>query len=266
MGITDLEIYNCLPVVLHGEALDWFRINKSKMPTFKDFSQALVSNFSVKNYQDKLMYEALARQQGKNEPITTFVTNIRLIFNQMEPRLPESRQIDIACNNLNPSYIQQIRRSHIKTFEDLIEEGKDVENNLDKIKNYKGPPNPNTALLKSAAWPKKSTERVQNAKKSPEKEEIAAIKSPKSTANNNARKPKNETTGENSKPTTSKPAEIDLADMPNAGECYKCRQQGHLFKECPNEAKYKFFCYRCGKGKVTIVKCPNCKDRIKKND
>lgn len=105
MGITDLEIYNCLPVVLHGEALDWFRINKSKMPTFKDFSQALVSNFSVKNYQDKLMYEALARQQGKNEPITTFVTNIRLIFNQMEPRLPESRQIDIACNNLNPSYI-----------------------------------------------------------------------------------------------------------------------------------------------------------------
>ena len=136
LGITHSEIYNCLPVVLHGEALDWFRINKSNMNTFEKISKALISNFSVKNYQDKLLYEALARQQGKNEPITTFVTNIRLIFNQMEPKLPHSRQLDITCNNLNPNYIQQIKRSQIKTFEDLIDEGNDVENNLEKIKSY----------------------------------------------------------------------------------------------------------------------------------
>lgn len=266
MGITQAEVYNCLPVVLHGEALDWFRINKTKLPNFEAFSKALVSNFSVKNYQNKLIYEALARQQGKNEPITTFITNIRLIFNQMEPQLPESRQIDIACNNLNPNYIQQIRRSHIKSFEDLIDEGKDVENNLDKIKNYKGPPNPSTALLKSAAWPKKSSERANITKKAPEKDELAATKSDKGTANNNTRKPKKESSSDKHTATNTKTTECDITDMPNAGECYKCRQQGHLFKDCPNESKLKFYCYRCGKGKVTVVKCPNCKDRKGKNE
>ena len=54
--------------------------------------------------------------------------------------------------------------------------------------------------------------------------------------------------------------------MPNVGECFKCRQQGHIFKECPNEPKYKYFFYSCGKGKVIVTKCPNCKDKEKKNE
>lgn len=262
MGITDIEIYNCLPVVLHGESLDWFRLNKSRFPNFQEFSKALISNFSVKNYQDKLMYEALARQQGRNESIATFVTNIRLIFNQMDPQLPQSRQIDIACNNLNPNYIQHIRRSHITTFENLVDEGKDIENNLEKIKNYKGPPNPSLALLKSAAWPKKSAERSHSNKKPPEKEDIAATKAMK-FENDKQQKGKNSPSVEIKGRV---PVTQNNSDMPNAGECFKCRQQGHLFKECPNEGKYRIFCYLCGKGKVTVVKCPNCKDRQKKNE
>ena len=53
MVITFCEIYNSLPVVLHGEALDWFRLNKSNFPTLLEFSQALITQYSVKNYQDK---------------------------------------------------------------------------------------------------------------------------------------------------------------------------------------------------------------------
>lgn len=200
------------------------------------------------------MHEAYARQQGKNEPITTFLTNIRLILNQMNPKLPLERQLDIAYNNLNPNFIPYIRRSHIKSFEDLTDEGKEIELNLEKIKNYKGAPNPSTALVKNAAWPKKSNIKVERKDNCPNKDEISATK----VSADSAKKIQEKT--ENKKTTDA------LEDMPNIGECYKCRQLGHNFKDCENEAKFRIFCFLCGKGKVTTPKCPNCKDRIKKNE
>lgn len=263
MAITDGEIYNSLPVVLHGEALDWFRLNKINFPTLEEFSKALISQFSVKNYQERLMHEAYARQQGKNEPITTFLINIRLIFNQMDPKLPLSRQLDIACNNLNPNFIPYIRRSHINSFDDLTNEGKEIELNLEKMKNYKGAPNPSTSLIKNAAWPKRSNIKSE-PKNSPNKDEISAIKSSSDSAKKITKKDQN--SAEKPVVKTESSNNTHLADMPNADECYECRQLGHNFKDCQNEAKYRIFCFSCGKGKVTVPKCPNCKGRPKKNE
>lgn len=80
MAISDVELYNSLPVVLHGEALDWFRLNKINFPTFEQFKKHFVLHFSPRNYQERLIQEAYSRQQGKNEPISSFITSIRLIF------------------------------------------------------------------------------------------------------------------------------------------------------------------------------------------
>ena len=210
------------------------------------------------------MHEAYARQQAKNEPITSFITNIRLIFNQMDPQLTLARQIDIACNNLNPNYIPYIRGSQINSFEKLIEEGKEVKLNVEKIKNYKGPPNPSTAIVKNAAWPKKQQNQNTNTKI---KKQLDEVEHTAATEPQKSRKPeKSPQKPKKDNNTQENPQKSNLEDMPNIGECYKCRQKGHIFKDCPNPAVYKYFCYSCGKGKVTVVKCPNCKDKRKEND
>ena len=211
------------------------------------------------------MHKAYARQQGNNEPITSFITNIRLIFNQMEQKLPLSRQLDIRCNNLNPNFIPYIRRSQMKSFEELTDEGKEVELNIEEMKNYKGPPNPASSIVKNAIWPKKSPAQTNNSsKKAPEKEELSAMKSTAFSAKRGPTPeiPKNAIVIEN----TEKINKNDIEDMPNLGECFKCRQQSHLFNDCPNPEKYEIFCYSCGKGKVTVPKCLNCKDLSKKNE
>ena len=73
-------------------------------------------------------------------------------------------------------------------------------------------------------------------------------------------------TSENEHPQKRKPENSELDDLPNVGECFKCRQVGHVFKDCLNSAIYKYFCYSCGTGNFTAIKCPNCKDRKKEND
>ena len=172
----------------------------------------------------------------------------------MKSILPLERQLYIAYSNLNPNFIPYIRRSHIKSFEDLTDEGKKTELNLEEIKNYKGPPNPSLALVKNAAWTKKSFTKSEQKNNSVRKDEVSAIKNSDSAIKNTPKQPKPQ------------PKNIDLADMPNINECFKCRQLGHTFKDCVNEAKYRIFCFSCGKGKVTSPKCPNCKNRVKKNE
>lgn len=181
----------------------------------------------------------------------------------MSPKLALERQLDICCNNLKPNYIPYIKRSRIDSFEKLTEEGKEIEEGLEKIKNYKGAPNPANTLIKNSAWPRKPPQKNDNAKKkTSEKEEIAAIKSESNKKPQKPQKPPADDRTKMEKPQNDN-EEVDF--MPKEGACYRCRLEGHRFKDCENPAKYKYFCYRCGKGKVTVVKCPNCKDR-KKNE
>ncbi|KAI8116189.1 hypothetical protein CVS40_11703 [Lucilia cuprina] len=42
--------------------------------------------------------------------------------------------------------------------------------------------------------------------------------------------------------------------------CWNCRQNGHMFMDCPAEER-SIFCYRCGKPDVIAPNCVNCRNR-----
>lgn len=103
MSISDPEIYNSSPVILHCEALNWFRLNIANFSTRNELYKVFIHQYRVRNFQDRLMHKSYAGQQAKNEPITLFVTNLRVISDQINPQLSLNRNLDIACNNLNPN-------------------------------------------------------------------------------------------------------------------------------------------------------------------
>lgn len=151
----------------------------------------------------------------------------------------------------------------IDSFEKLVDEGKEIESNVEKIKNFKGPPNPHTAVVKNAAWPKKSSPKTE---KKDHVEQTAAVKdSEKRKRQNNSPQKNNVQIKSEEKPLRTEIPHPDSENMPNPGECWKCRQHGDLFKNCTNDAKFKYFRYSCGKDKVTVVKCPNCRNKQKEN-
>lgn len=152
-------------------------------------------------------------------------------------------------------------RRSIKTFDDLIEEGKVVELKNQQIKNYKENPNISIPWSKDKPKIKKHTDKNKSEKEmgSP----IAAIKDKshkeKKTPNTNKQKafpqPEiNKNSSDQSKPVSEKTA---VSDLPEPGQCFKCRKFGHVWKDCPNEG-HKYFCYGCGKPNVIRTKCLHC--------
>lgn len=133
MGLTQDEIFCCLPVVLQQEAFEWFRLKESKFVNFKSFKTQFLEPYRVPYFQDRLAEEARLRTQGKNKPIQSYVTCLRLIFEKLDPKLPLDRQLDRAVQNLNPTYALQINRKEVKIFEDLLTLGKQVEVKLHNI-------------------------------------------------------------------------------------------------------------------------------------
>ena len=53
--------------------------------------------------------------------------------------------------------------------------------------------------------------------------------------------------------------ESKYPDLPRPGECFRCREQGHLFKACTGNNIFKFFCYSCGRANTVASECPTCK-------
>ena len=130
MGLSEDEMFCSLPSVLTHEALEWFRLEEKRLSNFANFRKAFLEHYRIPFYQERLLEEARLRTQALTEPIVSFITCIRIIFDKLEPPLPLSRQLDLTRRNLNPHFAMYIDRYQISSFEDLLEKGKLVENKL----------------------------------------------------------------------------------------------------------------------------------------
>lgn len=275
MGLSEEELFCTLPVVLTNEALEWFRLEEKHFSSFTMFKSAFLEHYKIPYYQDRLMEEARQRTQALREPITSFLTCIRIIFDKMNPQLSLTRQLDIACQNLNPTFSLQVNRSQIHSFDDLLSAGKQVEVKLINMQKYKEPPSADNAVLANAAWhpPKDQKPPQQPKKQKPiveKKNEIASAK--EIISSDKVQKKKTNPPKEKKSPVTTDTVKVTTVEdkssqskiekfpeMPRPGECFKCRQPGHIFKICTNDPVFKSFCYSCGRAKTIAPKCPTCK-------
>ena len=284
LGLSEDEIFCCLPAVLQNEALEWFRLEESNLKNFQNFKRLFLEHYSVPYFQDRIVEELRLRTQGKHESIQAYVTCLRLLFNKMDPPLPLERQLDKAVQNLNPTYAFQINRRDVNSFSDLLTLGKQVEVKLLNIHQYREPPPAAKALLSSAAYhpPKednKSSKKQTNEKKVALKAEVSAVKDSNlenldataSQTKNSQRKDKvyrrtANQVGNNAPKSEIKNSEIEHGEMPKPSECFKCRTQGHKFTDCKRRAVFKRFCYGCGRANKIKPDCPTCKKPKKENE
>ena len=121
MGLSKNELFCSLPSKLTNEALEWFRLEEKRLNNFTNFRKAFLEHYKIPYYQERILDEACQRTQALSKSIVSYLTCIRIIFDKLDPPLPISRQLDIACRNLNPEYAMLIDRHLISNFEVLFE-------------------------------------------------------------------------------------------------------------------------------------------------
>lgn len=264
LGITGDEILKNLTSVLSGEALEWFRLKQNSFNSYDHFKGVFKKQYTVANYQERLHEEIEARKQAKNEPITTFLTNMQILFDKLEPPYDLERQLNITFKKLNPDYLSQIDRSDFNDFESFLTKGKSVEFKLLHMKQYKNPNPVENPLVTQAAW--RANEK-SDKKKSPTKREKASAAIEETAAAQHAQKNKKSPKSPNKessakKMDTKNVADIFKEDLPPQNTCFKCRKENHSFKDCTNEG-LKYFCYSCGRKNVVIKRCTTqgCKEK-----
>ncbi|CAB0035620.1 unnamed protein product [Trichogramma brassicae] len=235
----------------------WYRTHKRRFVTFADFETAFKNMYIGPCDEDDIMDELQHRVQGKNEPISEYMTFVRHLVMQLEDPPTEKKLARMVWRNLRAAYrlvlndecpnsidtieSRGLKYERVRALDAKIEKsGKDRAAHADTKGVKVG------ALvveLTYASAPSGNASKQRNSRNG--KKNASA----KSNANANANASVSANSSANSTPSA-------IADAPVAqqttssqlhsaaggfiGACYTCSQTGHRASRCPRTK-----CYQC---------------------
>lgn len=125
--IPDASAVNGMPMLLQGDAAEWWRGVKSKAKTFNDVIKMLREAFSPPKPAWRIYSEIYEDKQQKNESTDTFIRKKRTLFAQLSDVPAESSQIDMVFGMLHANIRERVYRHKIKTFEELLADAREAE-------------------------------------------------------------------------------------------------------------------------------------------
>jgi len=117
-GLTHEQLLRCLPELISGEPLLWYRNNREFWENWEDFVTAFRLSYLPHN-NTALDREIRDRVQRPNEPFRTYATELQTMMRRLGG-LSAAQQIDRIYENMRPTYRRYIRRSEVKQVGELI--------------------------------------------------------------------------------------------------------------------------------------------------
>jgi len=114
-GLTNEQLLRCLPELIAGEPLLWYRNNRK---SWGDFVASFRLCYLPHNHT-ALDREIRDQIQKPSEAFRAYATALQTMMRRLNGLSP-SQQIDRIYENMKPSYRRYIRRTEIKTVEELI--------------------------------------------------------------------------------------------------------------------------------------------------
>lgn len=107
-------------------------VQRDKTVNWDDLVEKLRKYFLPSNYDEQLMEEINRRKQDPEERLSSYLLKMRSLVSRMTVPLPEKLQVQKIQNNLSPFYLMQMGLTKAKTYGELFE----LARGLDEKKNF----------------------------------------------------------------------------------------------------------------------------------
>jgi hypothetical protein len=112
---------------LRGEALRWFKNNKSTFASWTDFVKGLKEMFLSPFYQEIAFKKLESYTQGVNQPIRSFYNEVFKLCNEADPSMSDSSKLRHLLNKTNPSLQFEIRLKRPTTTKQYLDYAIEIE-------------------------------------------------------------------------------------------------------------------------------------------
>ncbi|XP_053968777.1 activity-regulated cytoskeleton associated protein 2-like [Anastrepha ludens] len=128
--ISDADAITGMPMILEGDAAEWWRGVQPKPKVFEDVVRMLREAFCPPKPDWRIYAEMIESKQAKNEPTDSFVRRKRALFSQLTNAPSEIGQIDLLFGMIHLQIRDRVSRKRITTFDDLLNEAREAEMTL----------------------------------------------------------------------------------------------------------------------------------------
>lgn len=134
-GISDESALKGISLLFYGLASTWWQGVKREAHTWDQAIELIRSHFSPTKPSYQLYMEICQEKQAEQTAIDTFICQKRALLAQLpEGRHDEETEIDFIYGLLHLKYRKKIPRDEIKSFKDLLEKGRTLEQTIGEDK------------------------------------------------------------------------------------------------------------------------------------
>lgn len=126
-NVSVSELLRCMPELLEGEALEWYRFYGKDFVNWFEFIERLKSEFLPSAYNRKTLKEIYNRTQHISESATSYIYIMKKYFGRLDIPMVESEQIEIIKENLAPFYKSKLYLEKFNSVDDMRLRCKQIE-------------------------------------------------------------------------------------------------------------------------------------------
>ena len=172
--LSDAGMLGALPCVFTGEAATWFRLEKSRISSWRALVKAFKRWFIGEYDRQDLLDDLRRRTQGKGESVECYIENFRLIVSHFRRPPSEESQVDRAYRNplrtvICCEYRHAMNDEVIESLDDIVKYGRRFERRKEIDSRYASPPPAEKMHIQSAAFTGLPQNKIENNTKAKNK-------------------------------------------------------------------------------------------------
>ncbi|CAM4825748.1 unnamed protein product [Rotaria magnacalcarata] len=112
---------------LRGDALEWFRINRSSLTTWKLFVQELKRSFTSSFHEELAFKKLETYSQGENQSVRNFFNEVLKLCKEADSTMSQATKLKNLLNKAKPSIQYEMRKKKPITTSQFLEFAKEAE-------------------------------------------------------------------------------------------------------------------------------------------